>query len=136
MLISIFNRNEGVTTQVEAEQVGDAEFKLLENDLVDPQLTTGVTINAKRLEDSSYEVISVQDASTFVTRRFILSANYTESDYRVLGDELVKHGGFWQVDLGYYLTINVPRDFPYDIDRVMSELGIHLTEKGMDQRHP
>lgn len=130
MLIHIFNRKEGVTTQVEVEHVADAEFRLLENDIFDPRLTRGVTIKAKRLEDSSYEVVSVQDASVFLTRRFILSPIYSESDYRVLGDELVKHGGFWQVDLGHYLTINVPRDFPHDVDRVMADLGIHLTEIG------
>ena len=128
MLIRIFNRKEGVTTQLEVDQIGQSEFRLRDNDIVDPRLTRGTTIMAQRLEDDAYEVISVTVPSGFVTRRFFLSPKYTESDYRVLGDELVKHGGAWQVDLGHYLTINVPLDFPHDVDRVMADIGIHLTE--------
>jgi hypothetical protein len=41
---------------------------------------------------------------------------------------LEKYGGFWQLDLDRFLTINIPRDLPFDLDQVMSELNIDLQE--------
>lgn len=46
----------------------------------------------------------------------------------MLGDELMKRGGFWQVDFGGITTINIPKNFEYDIDEIMKIWGINLTE--------
>ena len=72
--------------------------------------------------------LKITKESDFVTRRFFLSTEYKEADYRMLGDELTKRGGFWQVDFGGIATINIPKDFEFDIDEVMKDLGLRLTE--------
>jgi hypothetical protein len=46
----------------------------------------------------------------------------------MLGDELIKSGGAWQVDFGGIATVNIPKDFEYDVDQIMKDLDINLTE--------
>jgi len=38
------------------------------------------------------EIIKSRKDSGFITRRFFLSPQYKESDYRILGDEPIKRG--------------------------------------------
>ncbi|GAL65169.1 hypothetical protein JCM19300_3304 [Algibacter lectus] len=45
-----------------------------------------------------------------------------------MGDELTKRGGFWQVDFGGIATVNIPKDFEFNVDQVMKELDLNLTE--------
>lgn len=128
MDIRLHVRKEGTTSTVEVEPIGDGVFRLLDNPMLMCRLTRGTEFRAESMEDGTYEFVSLTRPSELITRRFFLSGKYTESDYRVLGDELSKHGGFWQVDFGGFLTINVPRDFPHDIDKVMADLDIRLLE--------
>ncbi len=46
----------------------------------------------------------------------------------MLGAELTKRGGFWQVDFGGIATVNIPKNFEYDVDQLMKELDLHLKE--------
>jgi hypothetical protein len=133
MDLRLYDRKKGCTTTLEVQQLGEDHFRLLDNDVFNHQLTLGTEIKAKPVGDGTHELIAVTKASELITRWFVLSPKYTESDYRVLGDELVKHGGFWQVDFSSFLTINIPHDFPYDMDRVMADLNIQLWEDKGDQ---
>ncbi|GAK77273.1 hypothetical protein JCM19296_2880 [Nonlabens ulvanivorans] len=40
----------------------------------------------------------------------------------------MKRGGFWQVDFGGIATVNIPKDFEFNVDQVMKELDLNLTE--------
>ncbi len=42
----------------------------------------------------------------------------------MLGEELTKKGGFWQVDLGSIATVNIPRNFEFDINQVIKDLEL------------
>ena len=46
----------------------------------------------------------------------------------MLGDELMKRGGFWQVDFGGIATVNIPKDFEYDVNQIMKDLDLNLSE--------
>ena len=46
----------------------------------------------------------------------------------MLGEELTKRGGFWQVDLGSIAIVNISKDFEFDIDQVIKELDLKLVE--------
>nr|WP_238566675.1 hypothetical protein [Nonlabens ulvanivorans] len=101
---------------------------MTENDLFNCHLTKGTEFETRINEDGNHEVIKIIKKSEFITRRFLLSTQYKESDYRVLGDELMKRGGFWQVDFGGIATVNIPKDFEFNVDQVMKELDLNLTE--------
>jgi hypothetical protein len=119
--------DKGMTSTVTVERVGEDTFRLLDNDLFNCALTRGTEIQTKPSENA-YDLVRVTRRSELLTRRFFLSPKLALRDYEMLGEELVKYGGFWQVDFGGLLTINIPKDFPYDLDRVMADLGIQLGE--------
>ena len=62
----------------------------------------------------------------------MLNNQYKESDYRLLGDEIEKAGGFWQVDLGNIATVNLPKDCDLDIDKIFQIFDFKLLEIQLD----
>ncbi|MFD1015525.1 hypothetical protein [Winogradskyella rapida] len=126
--IFVYDKREKITSSCYVEQISDNKFRMTENDLFICHLTKGTEFETRINEDGNHEVVKIIKKSEFITRRFLLSTQYKESDYRVLGDELIKRGGFWQVDFGGIATINIPKDFEFNIDQVMKELDLNLTE--------
>lgn len=126
--IELYNKRERSTSVIYVEQLSENKFRMIDNDIWNCRLTLGTEFETRINKDGKHEIIKITKESDFVTRRFLLNSNYKESDYRMLGDELVKKGGFWQVDFGGVVTINLPKDFGYDINEVMKDLDINLTE--------
>jgi hypothetical protein len=126
--IFVYDKREKITSSCYVEQISESKFRMTENDLFNCHLTKGTEFETRINEDGNHEVLKIIKKSEFITRRFLLSTQYKESDYRVLGDELMKRGGFWQVDFGGIATINIPKDFEFNVDQVMKELDLNLTE--------
>lgn len=126
--IKIYNKREGTTHSIYVEELNSNSFRMTENDIFNCRLTLGTEFETRINQDGNHEIISITKESSYDTRRFHLNATLKEADYRMLGDELVKRGGNWQLDFGGIVTINIPKDFEFDIDEVMRELGINLTE--------
>ena len=110
------------------EQLAENKFRMTDNSIWNCRLTLGTEFETRINKDGKHEIVRITKESDFVTRRFLLNSTYKESDYRMLGDELVKRGGFWQVDFGGIVTVNIPKDFEFDADEVMKDLGLNLTE--------
>lgn len=126
--IELYDKREKVTSTMYVEKIGENKFRMIDNALFNCTLTLGTEFETRVNEEGKYEVIRIAKKSKYITRRFFLSQNYKESDYRMLGDELVKNGGFWQVDMGGIATINLPQDFKFDINQVMKDLDLRLIE--------
>ena len=126
--IFVYDQREKITSSCYVEQISENKFRMTENDLFNCHLTKGTEFETRINEDGNHEVVKIIKKSEFITRRFLLSTQYKESEYRVLGDELMKRGGFWQVDFGGIATVNIPKDFEFNIDQVMKELDLNLTE--------
>jgi len=126
--IELYDKREKATSTMYVEQIGENKFKMIDNDLFNCSLTLGTEFETRINKEGKYELIRVTKKSNFITRRFLLSSKYKESDYRLLGDELSRKGGFWQIDMGGIATVNIPRDFDYDIDEVIKDLDLRLTE--------
>lgn len=126
--IELYDKREKTTTTLYVQKLEDNKFKMIDNDIFNCRLTIGTEFETRINDEGKHEIIRITKDSEFITRRFLLSAQYKESEYRVLGDELMKKGGFWQVDFGGIATINIPKDFEYDIDKVMQDLDLKLTE--------
>mgnify|MGYP001800992224 FL=1 len=126
--IELYDKREKTTTTLYVQKLEDNKFKMIDNDIFNCRLTIGTEFETRINDEGKHEIIRITKDSEFITRRFLLSAQYKESEYRVLGDELMKKGGFWQVDFGVIATINIPKDFEYDIDKVMQDLDLKLTE--------
>jgi hypothetical protein len=126
--IWVYDKREKSTTSFYVEQLSYNTFRMTDNDIFNCSLTKGTEFETRINDDGHHEIIKILKHSDFLTRRFFLSPQYKESDYRVLGEELTKLGGFWQIDFGGIATVNIPKDFEFNIDQVMKELGLNLTE--------
>ncbi|MBD1364661.1 hypothetical protein IDJ77_12650 [Mucilaginibacter sp. ZT4R22] len=126
--IELYNKRERVSSIITVKQLAENTFQMIENDLANCTLTKGTEFETKINKGSQHEVRRILTRSSFITRRFILPPNYRIADYLMLGDELDARGGFWQVDFGCFLTVNIPKDFPFNVDSVIKEFDLNLEE--------
>ena len=126
--IKVYHNQEKVTTTLYVEQLSENKFRMVDNDFCNPKLTLGTEFETEINDNGIHEVKKITKESEFITRRFQLTPKHKESDYRMLGEELTKRGGFWQVDIGSFATVNIPKDFEFDIDEVIKELDLKLVE--------
>lgn len=126
--IELYDKREKSTATIYVEKLSENKFKMTDNDIWNCRLTLGTEFETRINEEGKHEIVRITRESDFITRRFCLSSKYKESDYRMLGDELVKRGGFWQVDFGGIATVNIPKNFEYDLDQIMIDLDLSLTE--------
>jgi len=126
--IELYVKKEKSTATMYVEQLADNKFRMTDNDIWNCRLTLDTEFETRLNKDGKHEIVKITKDSDFITRRFFLNPKYKESEYRMLGDELAKRGGFWQVDLGGIATVNIPKDFEYDVDHVMKDLDLNLTE--------
>lgn len=126
--IEVYDKREKSTTTLFVEQLSENKFRMTDNDLFNCRLTRGTEFETRINQEGKYEIIRITKESDYITRKFLLSPQLISSTYQLLGEELVKQGGFWQVDMGGILTVNLPKDLEVDIDKVVKELGINLTE--------
>jgi hypothetical protein len=101
---------------------------MVENDLFNCRLKFGTEFQTKINGEGKYEIVKILSESKFITRRFLLNSQFTESDYRVLGDEIIRQGGFWQVDMGSLATVNLPPDSTIDLDELFKTFEFHPAE--------
>ncbi|MEO0727068.1 MAG: hypothetical protein AAFZ63_21155 [Bacteroidota bacterium] len=126
--IELYDKREKVTSTLCVQQLGERQFKMVDNALFNCRLTFDTEFETRINSDGKHEIVRISKASDYTTRRFMLSAAHTEADYRMLGDELTNRGGFWQVDMGSIATVNIPKGFEYDLDQVIEDLGLSLIE--------
>jgi len=128
VLIQVYNKREGSTSSFYVFKLSDNRYRMAENDLLNCRLTFGTEFETRVNDAGKLEIVKIRQDSTFVTRRFMLNAQFTESEYRLLGDEIMKKGGFWQVDFGSMATINLPKDTDLDIDELFSIFNFNPAE--------
>ena len=126
--IHIYNPKEDILSELKVEQIGENEYRATESDLFDCRLTFRTEFETEINERGLHKLVKITKASPFITRRFLLSIEYTNAEYELLGEELVKRGGFWQVDMGGIATINIPKDLDLNIDDIMKSLNLYLSE--------
>ena len=126
--IEIYDKREKFTTRMYVEQLFDNVFRTTENEIFNCRLTLGTEFETRLNKDGKHEIIKITKDSNFITRRFFLNSQFRESEYRLLGDEVMKQGGFWQVDFGGIATINLPKDSKLNIDEIFKIFDFKPTE--------
>lgn len=126
--IEVYDKREKLTTTIQVEQLSDNVFRTTENELFNCRLTLGTEFETRLNKDGKHEIIKITKDSDFVTRRFFLTPQFKESEYRLLGNEIMKQGGFWQVDFGGIATINLPRESKLNIDEIFKNFDFKPTE--------
>ncbi len=108
------------------KRLAENKFRMIDNDIINCRLTKGTEFTTRINDEGNHEIIKITKKSDFITRRFFLSPKHKTSDYMMLGEELSKRGGFWQVDFGGIATVNIPKEF--DVDQIMREWDLNLSE--------
>lgn len=127
-VIQVYDKREKATSSFYVFELGENRFRMAENDILNCRLTFGTEFQTRMNADGNHEVICILKDSPYITRRFFLSGQFTEQEYRLLGDEIVRKGGFWQVDFGGIATINLPHDSDLDIDGIFKLFNFSPTE--------
>jgi hypothetical protein len=126
--IEVYDKREKLTTTIEVEQLSDNIFRTTENEIFNCSLTLGTEFETRLNKDGKHEIVKITKESDFVTRRFFLTSQFKEFEYRLLGDEIMKQGGFWQVDFGGIATINLPKNSELNIDEIFKTFDFNPAE--------
>ncbi len=126
--IELYDKREKLTATIHVERLSDNVFRMTENEIFNCRLTLGTEFETRINKDGKHEITKIIKDSDYITRRFFLTSQFKESEYRLLGDEIMKQGGFWQVDFGSIATINLPKDSELNIDEIFKIFDFNPTE--------
>lgn len=127
-LIEIYDKRDKSTYTELVEKLSEMKFRMVENSIWNCRLTVGTEFETRTNKEGNYEITKIIKKSDLVTRRFFLTGQFTEEEYSVLADEIVKQGGFWQIDFGNIATINLPKNSLLDLDEVFRAFDFQPTE--------
>ena len=126
--LEIYDKRERSISTMYVEQISDSKFRMVDNDVFNCRLVLGTEFETRINKDGLHEIIRITKESDYVTKRFMLNSQFQEADYRVLGDEIMKQGGFWQVDFGSIATVNLPKESTLDLDEIFRIFDFHPAE--------
>ena len=124
--IKHINKRHNYSSNLEVKKLGDNYFELVYNDPCDLRYESGTKIKTKINSEGFHEIIEFIKSDN-VTHRFIASVEQNLKTLEIFVEELYKHGGKFQVDMGGLISVTVPRDFPYDIDDVIEKYSIKVS---------
>ena len=116
--ITVYDKRLEMTGDMYVEQVAENIFRAVENELFNTSITIGTEFQTRINKEGKHQIMKITKAAPYHTRRFLLSVSVPTADYQLLGDEIVKQGGHWQVDMGGIATVNLPLDCNLDLDEI------------------
>lgn len=107
--INIFYKKYGIISTLKVEKINDSTFKMIDNDIVNYDLTFGTEFQTEIDENGNHCIVAIFENSNFITKRFSaeVGATYRENEtlYHQFGSKLDEKGGFWQIDEGGIITV-------------------------------
>ena len=122
-------KDKNLTYSIFGIWIDDNSFRLTSNDPFNFKYTYGTVVELiKELNSENYILGKIIRESKYDTRRFKLNSSLKESDYRVIGDEIIKIGGYWELFLNSYAIVNIPNDSNFNLDEVLELFPEQLEE--------
>lgn len=113
--ITVYDKRLEISWDMYVERLEDNLYRATENELFG-NITIGTEFRTWINKEGKHQIVKIVKHSPYFTRRFMMSSGISESDYRLLGDEIVRHGGYWQTDMGSIITVSLPLNCDLDID--------------------
>jgi hypothetical protein len=114
------NSPDGGSETVDAEQVDNDVFKLIENPIMHCRINYGTLVKAHTDANGDLVLSKIVRASNFKTRQFFLSASLTETELRTkIGQPVLDAGGMWEVVFGGICFVHIPKDSGFDLDELL-----------------
>ncbi len=126
--ITVYDKRLAMTGGMYVIALAENLFRAVENELFHPSITIGTEFQTRINKEGLHEIVKITKAAPYVTRRFLLSITVPTADYRLLGDEIVRHGGYWQVDMGGIASVSLPPDSGLDLDAIFKAFNHWPTE--------
>ncbi|MCU0240084.1 MAG: hypothetical protein MUC29_11640 [Pyrinomonadaceae bacterium] len=126
--IEVYDTRLKFSETVTVEKLTETKFRVVENAVFIYRLKFGTEFETQINQDGQYEIVKITKRSEFKTKRFMLSPKFTQSEYQILGDEIMKQGGYWQVDFGSIATVNLPKDSTLDLDEIFRVFEVYPSE--------
>ena len=125
--ITLYDKRLSMTWNMHVEPVGENIYRAMENEPFS-NITKGTEFQTWVNKEGKHQVVKIVKTSPYHTRRFLLSSSVPVAHYQLLGDEIIKHGGYWQVDMGGIATINLPPGCNLNLDEVFQTFDHRPTE--------
>ncbi|MBA5791972.1 hypothetical protein H1R17_03585 [Flavobacterium sp. xlx-214] len=125
--IQIYNQTENTSTTIIVEEISNNIFRTIEDEIIDCRLSLGVEFETKINDEGFHEIVKIIKESDFVTYKFLLSSQFKIEEYELLGEEISKIGGFWQIDFGNIATINLPKNSKINIEEIFKTFDFKPT---------
>lgn len=126
--LEIYDKREKSISTIYVEQISESKFRMVDNHVFNCRLVLGTEFETRINKDGLHEITRITKDSEYITRRFMLNSQFQEADYLLLGDEIMKQGGFWQVDFGSIATVNLPKESTLDLDEIFRIFDFHPAE--------
>lgn len=97
--ITVYDKRLGMTWDMYVAPLEEHIYRAVENELFS-NITIGTEFRTRINKEGKHQIVKIIKASPYVTRCFMLGVGVPYADYQLLGDEILKHGGHWQVDMG------------------------------------
>ena len=127
IIIEIYDKREYMSTSMYVDKISEHVFRATENEIFNCRLKRGTEFETRINKDGKHEIIRILKDSDYITTRFFLTSQFTESEYRLLGDEIIRHGGYWQVDFGTMATVNLPKNCELDLGKIFETFNFNPT---------
>lgn len=125
--IEIYDKRRKMSTIIYVDKISENVFRAVENELFNCRLKYGTEFQTRINKEGKHEILRITKDSDFITKRFFLTSQFTEKEYRLWGDEIVKCGGFWQVDFGSMATVNLPKNCTLDLEEIFKTFNFNPT---------
>ena len=123
VLLTINHKPENLTSSCYATRLPNGYFRLLENDLINEDLTYGTEIETRIDASGKHELIRIVTHSPFDTNTLLLPPAYAGDNFRPIGKEIEKIGGTWEVVMGGLAIINTPKNV--DLLALLDQAGFN-----------
>jgi len=126
--IPFHDRELGIITTLIVEKLGENLFRATTNEVFIPWIIFGVEFETHINGEGQHELVCITKKSPYITETFLISSQLAD-ELKRLGDEIVQHGGNWQLDMGSVATINLPPNCKLAMDEIIKKLTSNIPER-------
>jgi hypothetical protein len=110
--IRMYHPEEESTGNYEVVKVGENEYKLAANDPFNEDFSYGTIIEVEKEEKDKgvLQFKRISKKSDFTLNVYGLGSSLNETELRIVGDMIIKEGGYWEVIFGGIAYVNLPKE--------------------------
>jgi hypothetical protein len=126
--IKLIDADGSAVETIYAEKINTNSFMLLENPIFSCKLNYGAVIQAIPKKDGTLCMTKILKASSFKTRKFLLSETLSPPESENRFKQIIDAGGLWETAMGGLLFIHLPKDSSFDLNKFFADINFTPAE--------